>query len=317
MITSPFEFANHGSSAHHIFQDAAVAVIAALNVTEPSQTGIGGDMFCLFYNAKTKKVHALNGSGRSAGKVSLEQLCNDLGLADKGQNGDKIPWRSVHAVTVPGAAAGWVDAVEKFGSGKISLDKILAPAIELAETGFPVSELSSYYVSYSYMIKTFQTDPSSQWQASESLLKDASPNGAEMLKKVASAADGCRAPKPGEIMKNPTLANTFKLLAKDGKKGFYEGPIAEAIIKVTSDLGARLTLEDLKNHGEVGTEEVDAITLHYTGQGVNKDFDGVKLWEHPPNGQGIVALMALGILEQIENAGKIGKWGEKDHNSVE
>jgi gamma-glutamyltranspeptidase/glutathione hydrolase len=138
-----------------------------------------------------------------------------------------------------------------------------------------------------------------------------------MLKKDGSAKDGCRAPKPGEVMKNPTLANTFKRLAKDGKKGFYEGPIAEAIIKVTSDLGARLTLEDLKNHGDVGTEEVDAITLHYTGQGVNKDFNGVKLWEHPPNGQGIVALMALGILEEFEKAGKIGKWHEKDHNSVE
>jgi gamma-glutamyltranspeptidase/glutathione hydrolase len=138
-----------------------------------------------------------------------------------------------------------------------------------------------------------------------------------MLKKDANAKDGCRAPKPGEIMKNPTLANTFKLLADDGKKGFYEGPVAEALVKVTSDLGAHLTLEDLKNHGEVGSEEVDAITLHYKGQDVNKDFDGIKLWEHPPNGQGIVALMALGMLEQIEKAGKIGKWSKKDHNSIE
>jgi gamma-glutamyltranspeptidase len=143
----------HLTAAHYVFQDAAVAVIAALNVTEPSQTGIGGDMFCLFYNAKTKKVHALNGSGRSASKVTLEQLCDDLGLADKGRKGGKIPWRSVHGVTVPGAAAGWVDTVEKFGSGKLSLDKILAPAIELADTGFPVSELSSYYVSCLLMVE--------------------------------------------------------------------------------------------------------------------------------------------------------------------
>jgi gamma-glutamyltranspeptidase/glutathione hydrolase len=109
-------------------------------------TGIGGDMFCLFYNAKTKKVHALNGSGRSGGKVSLEQLRRDLPIEDGQQNG-QIPMDSVHAVTVPGAAAGWVDSVQKFGSGKVSMEQILAPAIELADTGFPVSELSSYLVS--------------------------------------------------------------------------------------------------------------------------------------------------------------------------
>lgn len=101
-------------------------------------------MFCLFYNAKTKKVHALNGSGRSGSKVSLESLRRDLGLS--GQGG-MIPMDSVHAVTVPGAAAGWVDSVEKFGSGKVTMESILAPAIELAEEGYPVSELSSYYVS--------------------------------------------------------------------------------------------------------------------------------------------------------------------------
>lgn len=124
--------------------DAAVAVAAALNMTEPSSTGIGGDMFCLFYNSKTKKVHALNGSGRSAAKVSLEGMRKDLGFKP-GEN-KKIPMTSVHAVTTPGAAAGWVDTVEKFGSGKITLEEILTPAIELGEQGFPVSELSAYFV---------------------------------------------------------------------------------------------------------------------------------------------------------------------------
>jgi gamma-glutamyltranspeptidase/glutathione hydrolase len=110
-------------------------------------TGIGGDMFCLFYNAKTKKVHALNGSGRAGGKTSLEQVCKDLGMEGKGQQSGQIPMDSVLSVTVPGAAAGWVDSVQKFGSGKLSMEKILAPAIELADTGFPVSELSAYNVS--------------------------------------------------------------------------------------------------------------------------------------------------------------------------
>ena len=100
-------------------------------------TGIGGDCFCLFYNAETKKVHALNGSGRSGSKTSLEGIT--------GKDGS-IPMDSVHAITVPGAAAGWIDTVAKFGSGKLSVEQILAPAIELAEEGFPVSEFSAYYV---------------------------------------------------------------------------------------------------------------------------------------------------------------------------
>ena len=126
--------------------DAAVAVAAALNMTEPSSTGIGGDMFCLFYNAETKKVHALNGSGRSAAKGSLEQMRRDLGLKPD-DTSSKIPTLSVHSITVPGAAAGWVDTVERFGSGNLSMEQILSPAIKLGEEGFPVSELSSTFVS--------------------------------------------------------------------------------------------------------------------------------------------------------------------------
>jgi gamma-glutamyltranspeptidase/glutathione hydrolase len=94
-------------------------------------------MFCLFYDAKTKKVSAMNGSGRSSASVTLEKIRKDLDIAD-GENG-QIPMDSVYAATVPGAAAGWVDCVERFGSGKVSMDDILAPAIDLAENGFPES----------------------------------------------------------------------------------------------------------------------------------------------------------------------------------
>lgn len=114
-------------------------------MTEPASTGIGGDMFCLFYDAKTKKVHSLNGSGRSAGKATLEQVRKDLNVGPNDVGA--IPLRSVHAVTTPGAAAGWVDTVQRFGSGKLSLEQILLPAIELGEEGFPVSELSASFVS--------------------------------------------------------------------------------------------------------------------------------------------------------------------------
>lgn len=112
-------------------------------------TGIGGDMFCLYFDAKTKKVHALNGSGRSPAGASLEDVRKELGL-EAGQSDEyrsmrgktgSIPMNSPLAVTVPGAAAGWVDTIEKFGSGKLSLEQILTPAIELGEEGYPVSEL--------------------------------------------------------------------------------------------------------------------------------------------------------------------------------
>lgn len=138
--------------------DAAVAVAAALNITEPCSTGIGGDMFCLFYDAKTKKVHSLNGSGRYAANGTLEKVRKDLNLGP--EDVGELPFRKAVTVTTPGAAAGWVDTVEKFGSGKLSLEQILLPAIELGEEGFPVSELASFYVCL--CISTFPSNLSSR-----------------------------------------------------------------------------------------------------------------------------------------------------------
>lgn len=284
---------------------------AGLNMTEPCSTGIGGDMFCLFYNAKTSKVSALNGSGRSGLKCTLDQLRRDLPAGAAW-----IPDRSVHAVTVPGAAAGWVDTVERFGSGRLSMEQILAPAVKLGEDGFPVSELAS-----------------NMWAGSENLLKTASSNGSEMLKADPAAAGGCRAPRAGEIMKNPTLARTMRTLALDGKKGFYTGRIAEALVEVVKGLGSHLELEDLEDHLERGSEPVEPISLKFRGQGlqrgkkrqadgevkdssVDEGDKGVELWEHPPNGQGIVALMALGIMQELEKQGKIPTFKASDHNSV-
>lgn len=113
-------------------------------------------MFCLFYDAKTKKVSALNGSGRAGGKCTLETIRESLGLP-AGDTGGKIDMQSVHAVTVPGAAAGWCDTVARFGSGKVSLEQILAPAVELGEKGFPVSELVTHYVRWPPFTRERQT----------------------------------------------------------------------------------------------------------------------------------------------------------------
>jgi gamma-glutamyltranspeptidase/glutathione hydrolase len=166
-----------------------------------------------------------------------------------------------------------------------------------------------------------------QWVSGANSILKASPNFAEMLKRN---PDGTyRGPQPGEVFKNKNLANTFRALAKEGKKGFYTGRIAEALIKAIQDRGGLLELEDLKNHLDLGSEPVAPISKVFKGQGYARtqakyvddqgrhDNYGVEVWEHPPNGQGIVALMALGILEELEKTGSIPTFGESQHNSVE
>ncbi|CAG8284566.1 unnamed protein product [Penicillium salamii] len=280
--------------------DAAVAVAAALNVTEPCSTGIGGDMFCLFYEAKTKKVHGLNGSGRYPIGTSLDQVRGDLGVSSTYKG--SIPFDSPLSITTPGAAAGWVDTVEKFGSGKLSLLQVLEPAIKLAEEGFPVSEIASY-----------------KWRLNEDMIRNASANFREMLKPDPTARDGVRYPRTGEIFSNTNLAKTFRKLGEEGKPGFYEGRIAEEMAKVVQDRGGYLSLEDLKQHAQTGTQSVDPISLQFNPKtlGTSGEEESVEVWEHPPNGQGIVALMALGILEELQETGRLPKFQPEDHNSAE
>ncbi|PHH76174.1 hypothetical protein CDD82_4114 [Ophiocordyceps australis] len=303
-------------------QDAAIAVAAALNVTEPCSTGIGGDMFMLFWDAAAGQVRALNGSGHSASACDLATVRRELGLSpDEDENaGDfsgtasAIPVDSVHAITVPGAAAGWVDAVERFGSGAVDLETILTPAIQLAERGFPVSELTARY-----------------WAVAEPLIRVASPNFAEMLKPDPLAKDRVRAPRPGEIFKNPNLAKTFRSLAVQGKRGFYAGRVAEALVAVVGSRGGHLSLDDLTHHVQVSetAQPIEPISLKFYGQGLaseglskckphhgqDKD-EGIELWEHPPNGQGIVALMALGIMQELERQDKIPCFKPQDFNTA-
>lgn len=254
--------------------DAAVAVAAALNVTEPSSCGIGGDGFCLFYDARTKRVQGLNGSGRSPEKLDINYV------RQRGITGPRIPWQDINSVTVPGCAALWVDTVEAFGTLKIA--DVLEPAIQLAEDGIPVSELNSFY-----------------WQRSEKNISVASPDGNEML------LNGC-APLPGEFMTFSTLAQTFREISANGKDGFYKGRVAEEIVKLVKGRGGVMELEDLAKHK---TEFVDPIRYTYK--------DEITVYECPPNGQGITALIALGILEQLEAQGLVRPLDEMAHNSAE
>lgn len=267
--------------------DAAVAVAAALNVTEPCSNGIGGDSFCLFWDAKEKQVKGINASGRSPAKMTLEILKRD-GISSDTMV--EIPLDSPHSVTVPGAAASWVDTVEQFGSGKLTLGQILEPAIRLAKDGVPVQETVG-----------------SSWAKSEGLIKRASPNAKEML------LDG-RAPKAGQVFKMPNLAQTFQELAEKGRDGFYKGRIAEAIVQVIKERGGVMELEDLAYHGEVGSEIITPISYEY-GATTENGGDGVTLYECPPNGQGLVALIALGILDSLQRSGKIPDPNTMDHNS--
>lgn len=141
-----------------------------------------------------------------------------------------------------------------------------------------------------------------------------SPNGTELLKEDPAAPGGHRAPRAGEVVRNARLANTFRRLAEDGKRGFYEGATAEAMVAISKQLGGYLTLEDLAAHESEIVDPI-AITLDLGEQGDNEDGP-ICLWEHPPNGQGIVAQMALGILAELEKQGRIPRFTAEDHNTA-
>ncbi|HUH96073.1 MAG TPA: gamma-glutamyltransferase family protein [Anaerolineales bacterium] len=234
--------------------DAAVAVAAALNVTEPTSTGIGGDMFALFFEGGTRKISALNGSGRAPAALTLERLRKE-GFAE-------LPPYHPYTITVPGACAGWFDLIEKHGTK--SMGEILAPAIRLGEEGFPVAPLTSYF-----------------WQRGAARQLRSAPNGIEMT------LDG-RGPGAGEIFKNPGLARTFRKIAEGGRQAFYQGEIAEAIAGVVQEAGGCLTVEDLREHSSSWEAPISTT------------YRGYRVYECPPNGQGLAALIALNLLEGFD-----------------
>ncbi|KAL3471512.1 gamma-glutamyltranspeptidase family protein [Aspergillus californicus] len=245
-------------------------------------------MFCLFYDSETRKVHGLNGSGRAPMSLTLDTARRRLALPH-GEPG-RIPLNSVLAITTPGAASGWVDTVERFGSGNLSLGQILKPAISLAEDGFPVSEISARL-----------------WQENENSLREASPNYRALLKTTAGPNQAVRAPVAGEIMTNPDLAQTFRTLAVEGKDGFYRSHIADAMVEAVKERDGFLTHTDLSYHADLGSVTTSPLSVRF-----NKTVD---VWEHPPNGQGLVALMALRLFEELERAKKIPALLNLRHNS--
>jgi gamma-glutamyltranspeptidase/glutathione hydrolase len=234
--------------------DAAIAVAAALNVTEPTSTGIGGDCFALYYDAHKRQVSALNGSGRAPHALSLERL--------RAEGLDHLPPFHPYTITIPGACAGWEDLITRHG--RLDLARALQPAIRLAADGYPVSPVTAHF-----------------WHRAAGRQLASAAGGDQML------LNG-RAPRAGEIFRNPGLARTFERVADGGAQAFYTGEIAEAIVAIVREAGGCLALEDLAAHQSTWDTPIQTT------------YRGLRFWECPPNGQGLAALLALNVLEGFD-----------------
>ena len=250
--------------------DAAVTAAAVLNVVEPESTGIGGDMFALVWNADEKQVHALNGSGRAPAAANIDEMTS-LGYR-------QMPDDGVYSVSVPGTVHGWETILAAHGS--MPMSQVLQPAIRYAEEGFPVSDIISH-----------------QWAGQIGKLNQF-PSGQEML------ADG-RAPRPGDLMKLPTLGKTLRAIAEGGAQAFYTGKVAEKMASFIQEHGGWLSTADLAQH----TSDWD--------QAISTDYRGVTCWECPPNGQGIAALEALNIAEGFDIAAMGAQTADTYHHLIE
>ena len=211
--------------------DAAVTAAAVLAVVEPSMTGIGGDLFAIVYDAKTKTLHALNASGRSAYAATPQEY------AKRGQT--RMPGTGVLSVTVPGVVEGWSELLSKYGT--LPMSKAVAPAIEYAKNGYAVSEIIS-----------------GQWKASEKKL------AADPVTAATFLPNG-HALQAGEIFTNPHLAATLEAVAKGGRDAFYKGAVARAIV---ADMRKRDGLLDERDFAEHKADWVDPISTTYRGYDV-------------------------------------------------
>lgn len=247
--------------------DAAVAAAATLNVVEPMMVGMGGDIFAIVYIAKDHKYYVLNASGKAPTGATIARF-NALGYRYDPKNwgpGSGMPPGGVLDVTVPGAAWGWDELLRRFGTMKF--DRVLAPAIDYAQNGFPVSEriATEWRLPNALPLRGCCTklDPDSvrTWYV----------NGVP--------------PKTGEIFRNPQLAHAFRLLQKYGRGVFYRGEIARAIVEKSRALGGTMTLADLANYRGEWVEPVDSV------------YNGAHLLELPPPSQGFAANEALDILQ--------------------
>lgn len=249
--------------------DAAIAANAALGLMEPTGNGIGGDLYAIIWHAKTQKLYGLNGSGRSPQSLTFQKLKKELDALDR----ENIPPYGMLPISVPGTVDGWFEMHDKFGD--MPMKKVLKPAIDYANTGFPVSELIAYY--WDRSVPRLSPQPGS--------FKDTfTING--------------KAPRKGQIFKNPELANTLSLIAEQGREAFYQGEIADKIDSFMKANGGYITRQDLASHTSTWVEPVST------------NYRGYDVFELPPNGQGIAALQMLNMLEPY-NLAEMGFLSEK------
>ena len=235
--------------------DAAIAANAVLGLTEPMMTGMGGDLFAIFWDSKTGKLTGLNASGPAPKALSPEFL------AKKGLK--SMPLYGIHSVTVPGAVDGWYKMHQRFG--KLPWKDLFQPAVAYAEQGFPVAEGMNEIWTLPDNVKDLNATAESK--------RVFLPNG--------------KVPRTGEIFRNPDLAKAYRLVADKGPDVFYKGEIAAAILKTSQALGGTMTGDDLASFQ---SEWVDPISI---------DYRGWRVYELPPNGQGMAALEMLNIMQQF------------------
>ncbi len=233
--------------------DAAIAANAVLAVVEPMKNGLGGDLFALYWDAKTGKLQGLNSSGPAPRALSPEFLAK--------QGVKSMPQQGIHSFTVPGAVDGWWKMHQRYG--KLPWKDLFQSAIAYAENGFPVSEA----------IQESWADPANQPRIK------ANPESVRVF------LPGGKPPQEGDLFRNPGMARAMRLVADKGPDALYKGEIAAAILKTSHDLGGTMTAEDLASYS---AEWVQPISI---------DYRGWRVYELPPNGQGMAALEMLNIME--------------------
>lgn len=246
------EILSQGGSA----VDAAIATNATLGVMEPDMNGMGGDLFAIYWDAKSGKLYGLNASGWAPKRLTIEY--------SKAKGATQMPSAGIDTVTVPGAVEGWNKLHERFG--RLPWKDLFTPAIFYAENGFAVQEMIGM-----------------DWGSSAQKLRD-DPES----RRVFLVND--EAPKIGEMFRNVDVGKALRLLAAGGPQAFYSGDIAKAILATSSELGGTMAGEDLK---EFSAEWVEPVSTTYRGW---------KVYELPPNGQGMAALEMLNIMEQFSPA---------------
>lgn len=249
--------------------DAAIATSAMMGLVEPMSCGIGGDLFVIYWDAKTETLHGLNASGRSPYALNRE-VFKEKGLTEIPVHG-LLPW------SVPGCVDGWDELRRKFGT--MDFEQLLKPSIDYGEAGFPVTQIiAGYWKSGEERFANWPT-PERRFSA-KTYLKDG------------------RAPREGEVFKNPYLANSYRAISSGGPDAFYKGDIAKTIVEFSNEHGGFFSMKDFADHT---SEWIEPVSTNYRGYDV---------WELPPNGQGIAALEMLNVIEGFD----VRKMG---HNSAD